>query len=96
MASIRKTKKEVAYLANEIISNCYLALYFQPHDRRDPILDIIGRTVQMHNELIDEINHPADKKNAKLVRKHYNHVRAKMFGTVDTLFTELSQICQGK
>lgn len=94
MASIRKTKKEVTYLINEVISDAYVALYFQPTDKRDAIFAIINRAAELNNDLIDRINRPAEKHNASLVRKHFAQVRKDMFEGVDSLFAELSGVCK--
>lgn len=96
MASIRKTKKEVTYLINEVISDCYVALYFQPESSREAILEVINQAVELNNKLIDAINHPADKHNASLVRKHYRHLRNEMFTEVDAMFAALSESCKAK
>ncbi len=96
MASIRKTKKEVSYLANEVISNSYLALYFQPESQREAILGVISKTVELHNNLMDRINNPAEKKNARLIKKHFMQLRNEMFDGIDNLFVELSEVCKGE
>lgn len=96
MASIRKTKLEVTYLINEVISDCYMALYFQGESSKEAILKIINDAVELNNNLIERINHPADKQNASLVKKHYSHLRAEMFQRVDALFADLSVACKTK
>lgn len=93
MASIHKTKKEIKYLVNEVISNGYLALYFQSEDNKDALLDIITKAVDLYNDLIDRVNHPIEKHNPKLVKKHYVHLRKDMLAKVDGLFEEISTVC---
>lgn len=93
MASVRKFKKEVSYLVNEVISDCYVALYFQPETSREAILGVITDAVELNNSLLDRINHPAEKHNAKLLRKHYQQLRNEMFDKIDASFDKLSQAC---
>ena len=78
MASIRRIKRDIDFLANEVISDCYMALYFNDGA----------------NELFVRANHPADKKNKSLVRKHYAQMRRDMMSRVDAMFEKLSGICK--
>lgn len=94
MASIRKIKNEVSYLINEVISDAYVALYFQPESKREAIFGVINTAAELNNNLIDRINHPAEKHNASLVRKHFAQVRKDMFDGIDTLFADLSAACK--
>lgn len=95
MASIRKTKKEVSFLINEVISNSYMALYFQGEKHQDALVGVVSKAVELHNTTIEQLNHPAEKHNARLVRKHYRAVRENVISSVDGLFQEISTICQG-
>jgi len=91
MASIRKTKKEVEYLTGEVISNCYLAVYFQPEDSKDDLIRVITQSVEFHNDMIERINKPAQKSNLK---KYYRDLREEMFTKIDALFASISDICK--
>lgn len=71
MASIRRIKRDIDFLANEVISDCYMALYFNDGAKREQIVAVIEEAVEFRNELFVRANHPADKKNKSLVRKHY-------------------------
>lgn len=93
MAKLRTIKKDIAYLTGEVISNCYLALYFQGEGVEDQISAIITRAVELHNSLIERANHPAEKHNTRLVKKHYAAVQADMLNGVDALFTGISAVC---
>ncbi|MCH5305722.1 MAG: hypothetical protein J1E79_04505 [Rikenella sp.] len=94
MASIRNLKKDLTYLVNEVISDAYVALYFQPAEQRDAIFEIVNQAAELNNTLLDRINRPAEKHNASLVRKHYAQVRREMTEGVERLFGELSRVCQ--
>lgn len=96
MAKLRTIKKDIAYLTGEVISNCYLALYFQGESSQDKLTTLINKAVDMHNTLIERANHPAEKNNPRLVRKHYAAIKVELFSGVDTLFGEISTICSAK
>lgn len=93
MAKLRTIKKEISYLTGEIISNCYMAIYFQGEEAAAPLSAVIEKAVAMYNSLTERANHPAEKHNAKLVRKHYAGIRTEMLDTADSLFEEISAIC---
>ncbi len=93
MASIRKSKKTVSYLIGEVISNSYLAMYFHP-EAQGELLEVVSQAVDLHNSVIDKINHPIEKHNPSLVRKHYRAANAELLEGVDGLFEKISTICK--
>ena len=40
MASIRRIKRDIDFLANEVISDCYMALYFNDGAKREQIVAV--------------------------------------------------------
>lgn len=94
MASIRKTKKEVEYLTNEVISNCYMAVYFQGQQSEQAISAVIEKAVELHNTTMDAINHVPEKHNRKLVKKHFASLENSLIEGVDSLFQQISTICK--
>ena len=93
MASIRGIKNEIDYLVSEVISDGYMALYFNV-EKRDAIVSVIEEAVAMRNNLYEKVNNPADKQNKSLVRKHYAQIRRDMISGTADLFRKLSDICK--
>lgn len=91
MASLRDIKKDINYLCGEVIYDCYMAMYFNS-EKKDEILKIIEEDVNLRNEMIEMANHPAEKHNPSLVRKHYRFVRSELMERIDGLFEKLSNI----
>jgi hypothetical protein len=91
MASLRKLKKDIDYLMDEVVTDSYLSLYFHP-EHRDAIVGVIREAVDMRNSLYDRANRPVEKKSASLVRKHYGALRRDMFDGIDSLFVRLSEV----
>lgn len=92
MASIRGIKNDLDYLISEVISDCYVRLYFQPEKKRDEVIGLIEEAVAFRNETFHRINHPAEKHNKSLVRKHYSAIRRDMMTRVDELFKKLCDL----
>lgn len=91
MASLRKLKKDIDYLMDEVVTDSYLSLYFHP-ENKDEIVKVIQDAVDLRNSLYDRANNPIEKKSTSLVHKHYAAVRRDMFEGIDGLFVRLSGI----
>lgn len=91
MASLRMLKKDIDYLVEEVLADCYLTIYFRP-EKKDKVVEVMQKAVDVRNDLFHRANHPAEKRNRSLVRKHYNQIRMEMFQNIDGLFQELSSI----
>ena len=94
MASLRGIKNDIDYLVSEVISDCYMALYFNDQSKREGIVAVIEEAVDFRNEMIQRANHPAEKHNKSLVKKHYAQMRRDMMTRIDALFGKLSDICK--
>lgn len=95
MASLRRIKKDIEYLVNEVVYDCYIALYFN-QEKKDEIFGVVEDAVALRNELIEMANHPAEKHNKSLVKKHYAFVRNELMERIDGLFEKLSDVVNGK
>ena len=90
MASLRRLKKDIDYLLDEVVTDSYLSLYFNP-ERKDDIVKVMQDAVELRNSLYERANNPAEPKSRSLVRKHYAAVRRDMFAGIDELFVRLSE-----
>ena len=95
MASLRRIKKDIEYLVNEVIYDCYVALYFN-QEKKDETFGVVEDAVALRNELVEMANHPAEKHNKSLVKKHYAFVRNELMERIDGLFEKLSDVVNGK
>ena len=93
MASLRDIKKEIDYVVNEVVYDCYLSLGFHS-DKQGEIIAVMQGAVDMRNDLIELVNNPAEKHNPSLVRKHYAYVRQQLNEESDELWGKLSEICK--
>ncbi len=95
MASLRDLKKDIDYLVDEVVCDCYLALYFNT-EKQDAIMDVMSDAVDARNEFYEMANHPAEKHNPSLVRKHYTFLRSELMDRIDGMFDKLSTIVNEK
>lgn len=93
MASLRSFKRDVDYLVSAVVSDCYTCLILGGKSR-EQVLNIVEDAVNARNSFIERANHPADKKNKHLVRKHFTALRAELLDKIDELFAALSEVCK--
>ena len=94
MASVRLIKKDIDYLVSEVVSDCYLTIYFHP-EKKQEIVSVMEEAVELRNALFAQIK-PKEKHNPSLVRKHYAQIRRDLMSGVDGLFVKLSGISSKK
>ena len=82
MASLRRVKKDIDYLVSEVVYDCYLA--------------VMEEAVDTRNEFYEMANHPAEKHNKSLVKKHYAFLRNELMERIDGLFDKLSKVVNEK
>ena len=93
MASLRQIKKQIDYVVNEVVYDCYLSLGFHP-EQQEEIVTLMQQVVDMRNNLFELVNNPAEKHNPSLVRKHYSYVRQQLVERTDEIWGKLSEICK--
>lgn len=93
MASVRMIKKDIDYLVSEVLSDCYMTIYFHP-EKKSEIVKVMQEATELRNSLISRVNSPVEKNNRSLVRKHYAQVRRDVLAGVDALFAKLSKQCK--
>lgn len=90
MANLRTLKKDIDYLVEEVLADCYMTLFFQT-DKQEAVTAIMQRAVDERNNLFGRVNNPPAK-GGSLARKHYTAIRTDLLATVDKMFTDLSAL----
>ena len=75
MANIRELKKDINYLASEIITQGYMKLALIENIKEEELTPILVEAIEMRNEFIARVNHPDGKDNKKIVKKFYQKLR---------------------
>ena len=88
MASIRRIKKDIDFLIEEVISDCCTFMYLYPDKKREEAIQIIVDAVELRNKLFAEVNNPQD--NPK--RAYYKAVNKELLEGVDALFQKISEL----
>ncbi len=95
MANLRQIKKDIDYLVNEVVYDCYLATYFHPAQKEE-IIGIMEDAVDLRNNLFEMVNNPAEKHNRSLVKKHYAFIKQETMNRIEGLFDKLGSVVNAK
>jgi hypothetical protein len=85
MASRRILKKVVNNLAFDLISECYIYSFFHKSSSNDLTNSVMQEILQLRNELVNKINHPEFKDDAKKNRKFYREIIGNLQGMVNQM-----------
>ncbi len=86
MANLRVFKKDVIFLINEVISDCWVYMYLNGEKNADEAKKIVADAVELGDNIFEQINHyPKDD-----AKKHFKALNQKLLEGVDGLFVRLS------
>ena len=77
MSSKRKLKKDVNYIAYELLTECFTLRHFHPGVDEKKFDKTVREVVNKRNELISRVNNPEGKEGENL-KNYYNKIRAEM------------------
>ncbi len=80
MASIRKLKKDLNYLAYELLTEVFTYRHFHPEMKEKKFDEVILEVVKLRNELVARINNP---ENPSEIKAHYKKIRTDMVKLVE-------------
>ncbi|MDB4335021.1 hypothetical protein OAA06_01540 [bacterium] len=92
MASIKGLKKDINYLASEILTHGYLKQMMHEGIDEKALSAILVDAIKMRNDLVARINHPDGKENPKIVKTYFLEVRKQLMETTDALFSKINEL----
>ena len=85
MANLRVFKKDVIFLINEVISDCWVYMYLNGDKNLDEAKKIVADAVEFGDNIFEQINHyPKDD-----AKKHFNSLN-KNFTRLSNVFSTSS------
>ncbi|MDR1755366.1 MAG: hypothetical protein LBR65_00155 [Culturomica sp.] len=91
MASIRRLKKDIDYLAFSVIGDCFN--YSIVSGKNDPkVGEIVKEMIATRNELRNRVSQGTSSKEKKAVREYYTSIFRDLLTKTDKAFTELSEL----
>ncbi len=92
MASRRELKKDINYLAAEILSQAYMKLALMENVSEEKIQPVMVEAIEMRNEFVSRANHPDGKKNKKIVKSYYQALRKNLMNKTVELLDKIQAI----
>lgn len=74
MASIRKLKKNLNYLTQELINECLVYQYFNKEADQEKVAQVLAGIIENHNDLIYRIHHCNVKSDKKKVKEYFRNI----------------------
>ncbi|MDR1348756.1 MAG: hypothetical protein LBJ63_10120 [Prevotellaceae bacterium] len=90
MAKLRNLKKDIDYLIDEVLNDCYTLIYLYPN-KKEQAMEIINDVVDFRNEMFERSNKPGGK-NDKQIRNHYKNITSDLITGVDEFFKKISEL----
>ena len=91
MKNLREIKKDINYLASEVVSDCLTYLAINDNKNQEEVSKIIGAALDLRDEMVCKINdYPRDS-----AAKYFKTVGKEMLEKTDALFAELSKLSGG-
>ncbi|MDR0612103.1 MAG: hypothetical protein LBG45_01195 [Dysgonamonadaceae bacterium] len=87
MASIRRIKRDIDYLTNEVLSDCYLFMYLFPEKQHEAAVAIIQDTAILRKNLKERAHNVEGKAKA-----HFRAIFEDLLQGVDDLFRRISEL----
>ena len=91
MANIRRLKKDVNFITNEIVIECFTLDYLFQEKHSDQLAKIISDALKFNRDTIKAIN-SVDKKSDISVKKQFKEIRLNLEKIVKDLVERLEQI----
>jgi len=91
MASVRLLKKDVNYITNEIIIECFTLEILFPNKNKEELTKIIADTIHFQSNTIKAINSAATT-SSKPIKNQFTNIKTKMKAEINQLVDRLEKL----
>jgi hypothetical protein len=91
MASCRDIKKDINFLADQMLTECFSFMEYSPVNNQENVLDILHDIEQLRLNLLYKVNNPPEKRNLK---EYYRGIIIEMYETNMKLLEELNSLTE--
>lgn len=89
MASCRDIKKDINFLANQMLTECFSFMEYSPVNNQENVLDILHDVEQLRRNLLYKVNNPPENGSLK---DYYRAIIDEMYDTNMKLLEELNSL----
>ncbi|MCK5171570.1 MAG: hypothetical protein KAQ75_16955 [Bacteroidales bacterium] len=91
MASCRDIKKDINFLANQMINECFSFMEYSPVNNQENVLDILHDVEQLRRNLLYKVNNPSENGS---IKEHYRIIITEMYDMNTILLEELNSLSE--
>lgn len=91
MANKRTLKKEINYIAGELLAECLFNKYYVPGVDTDKLDELVGKIANIQDDFLCRVSANGDK-DPKKVKVYYKKLRADFDKTIDGVFEDLAAL----
>ncbi|HAF28069.1 MAG TPA: hypothetical protein DCG75_03380 [Bacteroidales bacterium] len=91
MASCRDLKKDINFLANQMIVECFSYMEYSPISNYENVLDILHDVEQLRINLLFKVNNPPENGS---IKKYYKDIITEMYDMNIKLLEELNGLSE--
>lgn len=88
MANKRTLKKEINYIAGELLAECLFNKYYVPGVDADKLDELMGKIANIQDDFLCRVSANGDK-DPKKVKVYYKKLRADFDKAIDGVFEDL-------
>ncbi len=92
MASIRELKKDINFLASELVTEAYVKQYLNADVDQDKLAQLMVAAIDFQNTLVRRANHPDGKDNPKMVKAYYTKLRKDMMASFLKIAEDINEL----
>ncbi|HUW07929.1 MAG TPA: hypothetical protein VMW01_16945 [Williamwhitmania sp.] len=92
MASIRSLKKDIQFLTDEVISDCYVYIYLNPGKKIEAAEKIALEADELRSALVNKIHTSGKFENARKSKAYFNGLFEELVNGVNKQFEQLSEL----
>lgn len=89
MASCKDIKKDINFLAAQMLNECFSFMEYSPVNNQENVLDILHDVEQLRRNLIYKVNNPPKNTN---VKEYFRSIIQEMYDTNMKLLEELNSL----
>ena len=89
MASCRDIKKDINFLADQMLNECFSFMEYSPINNQENVLDILHDVEQLRRNLLYKVNNPPENGSLK---EYYREIIEEMYETNMKLLEELNSL----
>ena len=91
MASCKDIKKDINFLANQMMNECFSYLAYSPVNNQENVLDLLHDVEQLRRNLLYKVNNPPQKIS---VKEYYRNIITEMYEMNMKLLEELNSLSE--